>query len=154
MPAPVASGWSEPTGGPCTHWKAPPFHGARRLQTFPPSSWSGAASTVYFMEVAVCDRRLFAFSLTELGATAKVTAIITTRAVKLYANDVIIFSAPSANMTSDAKALIFMLPVRNNNDKNIATEHTKGILNRCTTSINVSASINMDCASPPMLILF
>src|SRR5271167_3778280 len=30
MPAPVASGWSESPGGPRTHWKAPPFHGARR----------------------------------------------------------------------------------------------------------------------------
>jgi hypothetical protein len=30
MPAPVASGWSESPGGPCTHWKAPPCHGARR----------------------------------------------------------------------------------------------------------------------------
>ena len=29
MPAPVASGWSESPGGPCTHWKAPPCHGAR-----------------------------------------------------------------------------------------------------------------------------
>src|SRR6478736_6260073 len=29
MPAPVASGWSESPGGACTHWKAPPCHGAR-----------------------------------------------------------------------------------------------------------------------------
>jgi hypothetical protein len=28
MPAPVASGWSESPGGACTHWKAPPCHGA------------------------------------------------------------------------------------------------------------------------------
>src|SRR6516165_271169 len=28
MPTPVASGWSESPGGPCTHWKAPPCHGA------------------------------------------------------------------------------------------------------------------------------
>jgi hypothetical protein len=34
MTAPIASGWSESPGGPCTHWKAPPFHGARRFQTF------------------------------------------------------------------------------------------------------------------------
>jgi hypothetical protein len=34
MTAPIASGWSESLGGPCTHWKAPPFHGARRLQPF------------------------------------------------------------------------------------------------------------------------
>ena len=32
MTAPIASGWSESPGGPCTHWKAPPFHGARRLR--------------------------------------------------------------------------------------------------------------------------
>ena len=25
---PVASGWSESPGGACTHWKAPPYHGA------------------------------------------------------------------------------------------------------------------------------
>src|SRR5690242_11302524 len=30
MPAPVASGWSESPGGACTHWKAPPYHGAHR----------------------------------------------------------------------------------------------------------------------------
>ena len=29
MPTPVASGWSESPGGPCTHWKAPSCHGAR-----------------------------------------------------------------------------------------------------------------------------
>src|SRR5256885_15761631 len=28
MTAPIASGWSESPGGPCTHWKAPPCHGA------------------------------------------------------------------------------------------------------------------------------
>src|ERR1700752_380574 len=32
MTAPIAYGWSESPGGPCTHWKAPPFHGARRGQ--------------------------------------------------------------------------------------------------------------------------
>src|SRR5207249_256473 len=31
MPAPVASGWSQSPGGPCTHWKAPPCHGAPPL---------------------------------------------------------------------------------------------------------------------------
>src|SRR3954468_17303142 len=30
MTAPIASGWSESPGGACTHWKAPPLHGARR----------------------------------------------------------------------------------------------------------------------------
>src|SRR3954449_11073513 len=34
MTAPIASGWSESPGGACTHWKAPPLHGARRVQTF------------------------------------------------------------------------------------------------------------------------
>ena len=28
MTAPVASGWSVSPGGACTHWKAPPLHGA------------------------------------------------------------------------------------------------------------------------------
>src|SRR5689334_19190226 len=28
MTAPIASGWSESPGGTCTHWKAPPCHGA------------------------------------------------------------------------------------------------------------------------------
>jgi choline dehydrogenase-like flavoprotein len=31
MPAPVASGWSESPGGACTHWKAPPCHGAHPM---------------------------------------------------------------------------------------------------------------------------
>src|SRR6476619_4265991 len=34
MPAPVASGWSESPGGACTHWKAPPCHGAPPQQPF------------------------------------------------------------------------------------------------------------------------
>src|ERR1700720_275688 len=34
MPAPVASGWSESPGGACTHWKAPPCHGAHPFRTF------------------------------------------------------------------------------------------------------------------------
>src|SRR6478672_10533158 len=34
MPAPVASGWSESPGGPRTHWKAPPCHGAPRNTAF------------------------------------------------------------------------------------------------------------------------
>ena len=33
MTAPIASGWSESPGGACTHWKAPPLHGARRSRT-------------------------------------------------------------------------------------------------------------------------
>src|SRR5258708_19611757 len=31
--APVASGWSGLPGGTCTHWKAPPCHGARQKPT-------------------------------------------------------------------------------------------------------------------------
>src|SRR3989440_4368318 len=33
MTAPIASGWSESPGGPCTHWKAPPCHGAHPSRT-------------------------------------------------------------------------------------------------------------------------
>ena len=33
MPAPVASGWSASPGGACTHWKAPPCHGAPPLRS-------------------------------------------------------------------------------------------------------------------------
>jgi len=33
MTAPIDSGWSGLPGGPCTHWKAPPSHGARQLPT-------------------------------------------------------------------------------------------------------------------------
>src|SRR5262245_46820507 len=38
MTAPIASGWSGLPGGACTHWKAPPLHGARHLQTLPPTA--------------------------------------------------------------------------------------------------------------------
>ena len=34
MTAPVASGWSVRRGGTCTHWKAPPSHGARRVEVW------------------------------------------------------------------------------------------------------------------------
>jgi len=34
MTAPIASGWSESPGGACTHWKAPPCHGARRVEVW------------------------------------------------------------------------------------------------------------------------
>src|SRR5271169_1778864 len=36
MTAPVASGWSDLPGGVLTHWKAPPFHGARHERTRAP----------------------------------------------------------------------------------------------------------------------
>src|SRR6202048_3325703 len=35
MPAPVASGWSDSPGGACTHWKAPPCHGAPPSRPLP-----------------------------------------------------------------------------------------------------------------------
>src|SRR5580704_14285257 len=34
MTAPIASGWSESPGGVCTHWKAPPCHGAPPYLSF------------------------------------------------------------------------------------------------------------------------
>ena len=37
----VAAGWSESPGGPCTHWKAPPCHGARGNRTFAPNLRAG-----------------------------------------------------------------------------------------------------------------
>src|ERR1700757_3361051 len=43
MPAPVASGGSESPGGPCTHWKAPPCHGAHPLRTLDLSTMTGYA---------------------------------------------------------------------------------------------------------------
>src|SRR3982751_2196018 len=33
MTAPAASGWSELPGGPCTHWKTAPLHGAHPKRT-------------------------------------------------------------------------------------------------------------------------
>src|SRR5262249_18379516 len=35
MTAPVASGWSDSPGGPCTHWRVPPFHGAHPKRSSP-----------------------------------------------------------------------------------------------------------------------
>jgi two-component system, response regulator PdtaR len=46
MTAPVASGWSGWPGGACTHWKAPPCHGAhvkRTLRIRPWTSQSGGS---------------------------------------------------------------------------------------------------------------
>ena len=49
--APVASGWSSLPGGICTHWKAPPCHGAHPKQTSqtescrkPVSRWSAVGA--------------------------------------------------------------------------------------------------------------
>src|SRR4029077_20902175 len=55
MTAPIASGWSESPGGPCTHWKAPPFHGARRKQSFAHLS---TLSELYFRRAATAAPRL------------------------------------------------------------------------------------------------
>src|SRR6476659_9559967 len=46
MPAPVASGWSESPGGACTHWKAPPCHGAHPKETLPGRSWNVAVGWI------------------------------------------------------------------------------------------------------------
>src|SRR5262249_5591108 len=46
MPAPVAFGCSESPGGACTHWKAPPFHGARRHRPFASIDRSAGPSTI------------------------------------------------------------------------------------------------------------
>ena len=42
MTAPVASGWSVSPGGTCTHWKAPPSHGARKYRSFVDGSPNGS----------------------------------------------------------------------------------------------------------------
>src|SRR5215472_7282752 len=41
MTAPIASGGSESPGGTCTHWKAPPYHGAHPLRSFAPEFCTG-----------------------------------------------------------------------------------------------------------------
>jgi hypothetical protein len=42
MTAPIASGWSESPGGACTHWKAPPCHGAPPQLPFPTAAGIGS----------------------------------------------------------------------------------------------------------------
>src|ERR1700746_690098 len=44
MTAPIASGWSESPGGTCTHWKAPPCHGAPPKSSFRAPSRHDAAA--------------------------------------------------------------------------------------------------------------
>src|SRR5690348_13681431 len=83
MTAPIASGWSESPGEPRTHWKAPPFHGARRQQSrlgpvfiplwFAPGEayqfdWShevvvlgGVTTTVNVAHIRLCHSRMFLF---------------------------------------------------------------------------------------------
>ena len=48
MTAPIASGWSESPGGTCTHWKAPPCHGAPPSVSLPSpiSGWSCLGAVV------------------------------------------------------------------------------------------------------------
>ena len=41
MTAPVASGWAIWPGGACTHWKAPPSHGARKWRPFETARQTG-----------------------------------------------------------------------------------------------------------------
>src|SRR5262252_1457838 len=38
MTSPIASGWSDSLAAPCTHWKAPPCHGAHPLQSLLPDA--------------------------------------------------------------------------------------------------------------------
>ena len=48
MTAPAASGWSELPGGPCTHWKTAPLHGAHPKQTHTYSmDWEQGRITMY-----------------------------------------------------------------------------------------------------------
>jgi hypothetical protein len=60
MTAPVASGWSVWPGGACTHWKAPPWHGARRKRLFevaePSNAIAGTAASA-FVCLASASRR-------------------------------------------------------------------------------------------------
>src|SRR5712671_197755 len=51
--APIASGWSESPGGACTHWKAPPCHGAPPKQS---SSDRGGARSGYVVS-PIASRR-------------------------------------------------------------------------------------------------
>jgi hypothetical protein len=46
MTAPVASGWSGWPGGACTHWKAPPCHGAHVKRSFRASAMSALSAAL------------------------------------------------------------------------------------------------------------
>src|SRR5262249_39304295 len=62
MTAPIASGWSGLPGGACTHWKAPPLHGARQKKTFGSFDWL----------ITPARREAFALPLSgEIPASAK-----------------------------------------------------------------------------------
>jgi hypothetical protein len=58
MTAPIASGWSESPGGTCTHWKAPPCHGAHPLQSLACVGRSSAKSGPYGGSAAVPNARI------------------------------------------------------------------------------------------------
>src|SRR5690242_9613733 len=46
MTAPIASGWSESPGGACTHWKAPPCHGAPPQPSFAAPRGTGSVGWI------------------------------------------------------------------------------------------------------------
>ena len=48
MTAPIASGWSESPGGTCTHWKAPPCHGAPPEPSFLATCVDGRKTVLAF----------------------------------------------------------------------------------------------------------
>jgi hypothetical protein len=54
MPAPVASGWSILPGGTCTHWKAPPCHGARHFRAFADTAVEVSLGVGERIFVAIC----------------------------------------------------------------------------------------------------
>jgi hypothetical protein len=56
MTAPVASGWSDLPGGPCTHWRAPPSHGAHPEQTLAASRRSRIAGVTVVLTAAATLR--------------------------------------------------------------------------------------------------
>src|SRR5215467_4296741 len=70
MTAPIASGGSESPGGTCTHWKAPPCHGARRFQTSGPRLERGSSVTIREDANTVRLRNL----MTDIGVTSGSTA--------------------------------------------------------------------------------
>src|SRR5215813_10770859 len=66
MTAPIASGWSESPGGPCTHWKAPPFHGARRQRPLRSARSNGGSTRSSAPHLGVRDRRASSLVLPKL----------------------------------------------------------------------------------------
>src|ERR1700751_5151356 len=61
MTAPVASGWSDLPGGPCTHWRAPPSHGAHPERTCKPF-WGRYARGSHGLEMTQSRHRCIAAS--------------------------------------------------------------------------------------------